>query len=182
MKKQVLYILFLAVLAVVSRFIAPWPNFTAVIAVTFTGGLLFKEKSLALLFPLLVVFFSDLVLNNTLYATEGFTIFTKGAEWLYGAYLLVALLGILNTGNNKVARLVVGSVIGSLLFYLITNFGVWLGGSLYSKDLTGLLSSYAAGLPFLLNQVLGTLFYGFVIYGFYLALQPKKVLRAKRVR
>lgn len=181
MKKQILYILFLALLAVASRLIAPWPNFTAVIAVTFTGGLLFKERSLALLFPLLIVFFSDLVINNTLYATGSFTWFTSGAEWLYGAYLLVALLGVLNVNTNRYAHLAVGSVLGSLLFYLISNFGVWMSGILYTKDLSGLMVSYTAGLPFLFNQILGTAFYGLVIYGFYLASERKLELNPKKV-
>lgn len=168
MKKSLVYLVFFAALAIGSRLIAPWPNFTAMIAVTFAGGLLFKNKAAALLFPLVIVFFSDLIINNTLYSTGSMTWLTSGAIYIYGAYALVAILGFFNSASSsKMKSLALGGLVSSILFYLITNLGVWAGGILYPMNPSGLMSAYLAGIPFLMNQVLGTLVYGAIIYSFY---------------
>lgn len=167
MKKSLVYLLFFAVLAIGSRIIPHWPNFTAMIAVTFAGGMMFSNKIKGLLFPLLIVFISDLILNNTLYYQGSFTWFTQGSGWLYGAYILIAFLGALNSSENKfVKSLALGGTVSAVLFFLVSNFGVWASGTMYSKDFAGLLMCYLAGSEFLLNQVLGTLAYGLVILGF----------------
>ncbi len=170
MKKHLVYILGLIALALVSRLIPHWPNFTAMIAVAFTGGLLFKNRLEAILIPLGVLFVSDLLINNTLYAAEGFTFFTSGFGYIYGAYVLIALLGALSARTSKLSQ-IFGAVSGALSFYLITNFGAWLANPMYSQDFSGLISSYTAGLPFLLNSVASTLFYGAIIYALKLSFE-----------
>src|SRR3989338_480383 len=57
------------------------------------------------------------------------------------------------------------SLLGSILFFLITNWAVWAFGELYTKDLGGLLMSYTMGLPFFRNTLLGDLFYVAVFFG-----------------
>lgn len=171
MKKSIAYLLFFAVLAIASRFFAPWPNFTAMIAVTFAGGMLFDKKATSLLFPLLIVFVSDFVLNNTIYSQGGITWITSGALWIYGSYILIALLGSISAHNSKLKSLLVGGLVSSVLFYLLTNLGVWRSGILYSPDITGLWTSYTAGLPFLMNQVLATAGYAVIIYGFHVLVE-----------
>ncbi len=180
MKKHFTYLVFLAVLAIGSRFWAPMPNFTAVIAVAFSGGMLFGKRPSSVLFPILIVFFSDLIINNTLYAQGSFTWFTQGAVWLYVAYALVAGLGIRGKQKPQFVNYAIGGLVGSLLFYLITNFGVWATGTMYPKDFSGIIASYTAGLPFLLNQVLGTLVYSSIIYAVFLALEPKLKLAKQK--
>ncbi len=162
MKKHLVYTLGLIALAMLSRLIPHWPNFTAAIAVAFTGGLLFGKRMEALLIPLVVLFFSDLVINNIIYAGEGFTFFTSGFGYIYGSYVLIALLGIVGSKGSRIAK-AIGAGTGALVFYLITNFGAWLANPMYSQDLAGLFSSYSAGLPFLLNSLTSTLFYGVLI-------------------
>ncbi|WP_421753514.1 DUF6580 family putative transport protein [Croceimicrobium sp.] len=180
MKKQLIYLAILFVLAIGSRLIAPWPNFTAMTAVVFTGGMLFGKRYQALLFPMLILFVSDFIINNTLYSYMGFTLITQGAGWLYSSYLLIALLGVLNFGSSKWAHVIVGGISGTLLFFLLTNFGVWLGNPAYPQNINGLIGSYVAGLPFLLNQVLGTVFYGVVIVAAYRLTEGKPIL--ERIR
>lgn len=173
MKKHLVYTLGLIALAMLSRLIPHWPNFTAAIAVAFTGGVLFGKRVEALLIPLIVLFFSDLVINNLIYSADGFSWLTSGFGYLYGAYLLIAVLGILGFKDSKVSK-ALGAITGTLLFYLITNFGVWFANPMYSQDLAGLLSSYAAGLPFLLNSVASTLFYGALIVALKMAYDSRK--------
>lgn len=163
MKKSLVFTLALVILALSSRLIPHWPNFTAMLAVAFSGGLLFGKRIEAVLLPLLILVLGDIVINNTLYYDGSFTWLTSGFGYIYGSYLLIALLGVLAQSSTKTIK-AIGLVSASVLFYLITNFGVWLGNPMYSQDLGGLINSYVLGLPFLLNSALASLFYGAIIY------------------
>jgi hypothetical protein len=65
------------------------------------------------------------------------------------------------------------SLVGSVLFFLITNFGVWLGSSMYPQTGAGLIATYVAGIPFFQNTVLGTLFYSSVMFGSFAYLRQR---------
>ncbi len=162
MKKQLIFSLGLIAIALLSRLIPHWPNFTAMIAVAFSGGVLFGKRIQALVLPLLVLFLGDLIINNTLYFDGSFSLFTHGFAYIYGAYILVALLGVMGRSGSYLTK-GLGALSAALIFYLVTNFGVWLGNPFYAQNLSGLMSSYAAGLPFLLNSAISTLFYGGLI-------------------
>lgn len=151
-----------------TRLLPHWPNFTAVGAVALAGGALYRDRWAAFLLPVTLLFISDLLVNNLLYADfySGFTWFTPGAIFIYGGFLLMVLIGRYGIGGQRSFIPVLGASLGgSLVFYLVSNFGVWLGGSLYPLNLSGLLASYVAGLPFLLNQALATGFYSALIFG-----------------
>ena len=51
-----------------------------------------------------------------------------------------------------------------MIFFLLSNFGVWASTGAYPVNFGGLISCYAAGLPFLLNQTLGDLFYSLSLF------------------
>ena len=77
-------------------------------------------------------------------------------------------LGILDAeraGKVSGARVLGYSLAGSVLFFLVTNFGTWLGGSMYPQDASGLLAAYVAGIPFFQWTVAGTLFYAALLFG-----------------
>jgi hypothetical protein len=63
------------------------------------------------------------------------------------------------------ARVGAYSLLGSVLFFLVTNFGTWLGSSMYPQTGAGLMAAYVAGLPFFQWTVLGTLFYSTLLFG-----------------
>ena len=80
---------------------------------------------------------------------------------LFGSYLLRKKLSLLNLG--------VGSVGAGLIFFIISNFGVWISGLMYEKSLLGLINCYIAGIPFLKGTLLGNAFYVPLLFGtFYL--------------
>ena len=58
------------------------------------------------------------------------------------------------------------SVALSLLFFFVTNFGVWMASPLYPPTLQGLGLCYLAGIPFLAHQILGDLVYGLLLFGY----------------
>lgn len=165
-KKNLLFVGLIA-LAMITRFLPHAPNFTAVGAVAIFGGFIFSSNWKAFLVPLLALFISDLLINNFLYTGlyEGFVFFTEGFYYIYAALLLSAVLGRYATSGFKPLPLLGAGIGSALLFYLITNFGVWMQSPMYTKDLSGLMTSYTLALPFLLNQVMGTLLYGGILFG-----------------
>jgi len=64
-------------------------------------------------------------------------------------------------------KLLITGITAGVVFYIISNFGVWMTGNLYPKTFAGLIMSYEAGLPFFRNTILGNVFYSFVLFGLY---------------
>ena len=155
----------LILIAALTRVLPHPPNFSPVEAVALFGGAYFASRHWALIVPLAAMFVSDLVLaaiNGGQYATW----FGSGGIAL--VYLCVALSVVLGFGlRGKVsgARVLGYSLLGSVLFFLVTNFSVWLFGTMYAKSAAGLMAAYAAGIPFFQWTVLGTLFYSAVLFG-----------------
>ena len=79
-------------------------------------------------------------------------------------------------------RLIAGSLGASVIFFVMSNLGVWVGGMMYPMTLEGLIACYTAAIPFFQNTLLGDLFYAvvlFLLYERYLKSQlvPRKVRR-----
>ena len=56
-------------------------------------------------------------------------------------------------------------VFGSLIFYIISNFGVWMSGLIYPQTFEGLLACYIAAIPFYKNTIIGTIIYSGLFFG-----------------
>lgn len=167
----------LIVLAMLSRLVPHAPNFTAVAAAGLFAGFAFKGGIKAFLVPLIALWISDLLINNIIYASyyEGFAWVTEGFVWIYTGIILSVVIGRFGIKSAKAAPLLLGGLSAAVVFYLITNFGAWMASPLYAQNYLGLIAAYVAGLPFLLNQVLGTLFYGVILFGAAYAWKTKKV-------
>jgi hypothetical protein len=169
-------IVFLIILMVTfSRLLPHIVNFSPLTAISLFGVAHFQKKWQAFLLPIFSVWLSDLALNNILYANyfEGFTWFYPGFYWQYGSLLLIVVLGMFSLEKVNI-KSIIGSVItASLIFFLISNFGVWLGSKFYPQNLTGLITCYIAGLPFLKGTILGDLFYSGLMFGLFATLQSK---------
>tara|TARA_R100000008_G_C3505091_1_gene125729 strand:- start:55 stop:507 length:453 start_codon:yes stop_codon:yes gene_type:complete len=129
------------VLAVTTRLIAHPPNVAPITAIALFGGCNIKNKNLALVLPLLCMFISDLFL--------GFHVIMP---FVYLSFMCISYIGI---NSEKITN---GTILGSsLLFFLVTNFGVWYLG--YPNTLAGLISCYTLALPFFVNTIIGDLFF-----------------------
>ena len=152
-------------IAALTRVIPHPPNFSPIEAVALFGGAYFAKRHWALIVPLVAMFASDLLLG----------VINGGIYWSYFAsagYLLVyacialsTVLGFGLRGKVGAGRVLAYSLAGSLLFFVVTNFGVWASGSMYPKTLAGLGAAYIAGIPFFQWTVLGTLFYAALLFG-----------------
>ena len=168
MKKAQILTLILIVAAILSRFVPHPFNFTAIGASALLAGYAFRGKFMAFLIPLIALWLSDLVFNNVVYSSsyDGFVLFTNGAIWIYGSFALIVLMG---SGLKKVTVPSVGlrAIMSATIFFLITNAAAWFANPVYTQDLAGLISSYLMGIPFFLNDILGTIVYSLLLFGIY---------------
>jgi hypothetical protein len=145
----------------------PW-NFQPMDALALFGGAVLPG-AWAFVVPLGAVAISDALL--------GF--YGPGMMWVYGAYVVIVVVGRIALRRRSTPR-VAGTALGSaMLFYLITNFGEWLG-PLYPHTAAGLAASYAAGVPFFGNTVLSDLGYSLVLFGIYDAARRAEARGAAR--
>ena len=112
--------------------------------------------AIALLVPLALVAGSDALLGW--HAVIPFT---------WGAFVLTGMLGWWLRGHARPGRVLTAAVSGSCLFFVISNFGVWLMEGMYPHTAAGLIECYAAAVPFFRNGLLGDLVYTAVLFGAY---------------
>jgi hypothetical protein len=161
--RLILFTLILVVLASACKYyFGPnlnWSGFSPVIAIALFSGMIIKQKDVAFIFPLLALLLSDVVIQ-LLYEQNAFPYagFYNGQWKNYAILLLTAtLIGWIIKGKNYVA-LALGGVIAPAVFFLVSNFNVWLSQEVvYSRDFSGLMNCYEFGLPFYRNSLIATL-------------------------
>jgi hypothetical protein len=155
------------------RLIPVMPNFSPLGAVALFGAAQFRNKYQAFLLPLFAVWLSDLFVNNLIYSHifPEFTFFYDGFYWQYAGYILITLGGIFIFRKINTIRILSGSLFASFLFFTISNFGCWIGNPFYPQNINGLLTCYAAGIPFIKGTLLGNLFYSVMIFSTFYALE-----------
>ena len=155
----------LLLLGVVARLVPHLWNATPVMAIALFGAT-FLSKRWGILLPLTIIAVSDVLLGW--HNTVAFT---------WSAFILTGTLAWWVRQQPSAPRIAIAAVAGSTLFFLITNFGVWLVGDLYPRTLDGLLECYLAGLPFFRNTLLGDLIYTAAFFGSYALLMSSRLVR-----
>jgi hypothetical protein len=151
----------LIVAGVLLRLVPHAANFAPVGAIALFGGAVLSPR-LAWWLPVAIMIISDLILGF-----HGTILFT------WGGFMLVALLGMTLKEKSNWLRVPAGAIGGALIFYIVSNFGVWAEGKLYLHTLQGLIDCYIAGLPFLKTSLLADLFFSGALFGAYhLATKP----------
>ncbi|MFT4643881.1 MAG: hypothetical protein ACI8ZX_000277 [Planctomycetota bacterium] len=183
--KGILLVIAMIFIAAFSRLIPHLPNFTAVGAMALFGSAYFSKKYLAILAPIIALWISDLAINNIVYAeyNEGFVWFQSYQLYTFLPIILITILGFVLFKKVSPAKVLTGSIASSLIFFAVSNFGTWLSPfSLFTKDATGLLNTYVAGLPFLRNDFVATVLFSTVLFSSYYLLTktfPKLSLNKK---
>jgi hypothetical protein len=130
------------------------PNFSPIDAMALFSGAYVGRRALAFAAPLAALLLSDVVLG-----------FYPGMLFQYVSVALIVLLGSLAVSRVTVPRLVGAALASSLLFFAISNFGVWAVSGMYEHTLAGLGACYVAAIPFFQNTVAGDLFYTTLLFG-----------------
>ncbi len=162
-----LLILSMIFIAVLSRFIGIIPNFSPIAAIALFGATYFSNKRDAFIVPILAMFISDLFigLHPTMWA-------------VYLSFALTVIIGFNLRKKHSVTRIIISSLISSVIFFIITNFAHFL--FYFPHTIEGLTQCYIDAIPFFRNTVLGDLVYCSVLFGSYnLAAIKIKELKAQ---
>jgi len=162
--------------AAASRLIPHPPNFAPIGAMALFGGACFADRRVAFLVPLAAMFVSDLAIG----ALSGDL--ALGLHRLipavYGSFALIVCLGLWLRKRRTFVPIAGAAIVGSVLFFVLTNFGVWALGTWYPKTWEGLVACYVAAIPFFHNTLLGDAVYSTALFGG-LALAEKGILAVR---
>jgi hypothetical protein len=140
--------------AAATRLIPHPPNLTSVTAVALFGGAYFSNRTLAFVAPLLALLVSDFILG-----------FYPHMEVPYLSFVLIVCIGFQLQQRRTAPRIAGAALVSALVFFIVTNFGVWAFDSLYPKTFPGLVACYVAAIPFFRNMLLGDLIYTAILFG-----------------
>ena len=147
-KRERILLLFI-IFAAIIRLMPHPPNFAPITAMALFGGLNFQNKKLAYSIPLLAMIISDLFLG-----------FYSISIFVYTSFIAITFIG---TVINKIN--LSNIFLSSILFFIITNIGVWILG--YPLTLEGLLTCFTLAIPFFGYALAGDLFFSLLFkYGF----------------
>lgn len=155
--KKLLPAFILIALGIAARFLPHPANFAPIGAIAIFSGL-YLPKKWAMVLPLAAMFFSDLFI--------GFYAWPIMAS-VYASFIVMGLIGLAIRKNKKLSTVLGGTILGSVIFYLLTNGSVWAFGTLYPHTAAGLVQSYTMAIPFFRNSLLGDLFYTGALVGAY---------------
>jgi hypothetical protein len=155
----------LVVFGVLMRLVPHPDNLAPVGAIALFGGAVLPRK-LGWWLPLAVMIMSDLFIG-----------FYSSVLFTWAAFLLVGLYGLSLRNRSNWFRIPLGALGSAVVFFIISNFGVWVQGNMYPLTWAGLVECYQMALPFFRNTFLGDLLYTTVLFGGYAlalrAIRPK---------
>ncbi len=161
-KPRFFTVLLMVLTAAALRLLPHYPNFTPVAAMALFGGAYFSNKKIAFLIPISAMLISDLILgfHSTMWA-------------VYLSFSLIVIIGLSLKNSKKISSIFLASISSSVLFFIITNFAVWISGGIYPLNFLGLGECYTAAIPFFHYTMLGDLFYVGVFFGAFEFMQYK---------
>ncbi len=140
-----------------ARILPHAPNFAPIGAMALFGGT-YLGKRQALTLPIAAMVLSDVFI--------GFDSIPMRLS-VYGSFMLTVLIGFWVKKNKNIKTVFAGALASSIMFFIITNFAVWLFGNMYPRTFAGLAQDYYLAIPFFKNTVLGDIFYSALLFGGY---------------
>lgn len=177
----------LIAIAVIFRMFPILPNFQPIMGIALFAGYIFSQNNkLAFIIPILAMLVSDIFLE--LFSTNlfGYHIgFHNTMFFVYASFVLVVLQGKLFIKNSNLISVTLNSIAGSIIFFIITNFGAWLYATNinnipYEKSLAGLTECYVAALPFYKGTLISSVIFSIVIFGAY-SLGEKYIIKTNKI-
>ncbi len=149
MKKRHLtkFIIFSFISVLITRLLPHPPNFTSAIALSFYLPALFGYKCI-------IVAISAFVISDFILGIHNLIFFTWSS---------IVLVGLLSRYFSNYYLRIIGIFLSCFIFYLFSNFGVWLVSDLYSNDIDGLIKCYFMGLPFFQNTLMSSIVISVII-------------------
>jgi len=165
----------LTVLGAVARLLPHPPNFAPVGATSLFAGARLPRWQ-AYLVPLVALAVTDPILSPF----YGFQPYSKYLLFSYLSVLISVWLGRRLRNTESVSRIAAVTVVNSIQFFLITNFGSWLWFQAYPRTAAGLASCYISAIPFFGWTLSSDILYTAVLFGLYAWLR-RTVATSERV-
>lgn len=184
-------LIFLAIISrVITNKLQLW-NFNAIGAAALFGGMMIRNKRLAYLLPIATLFLSDIFLQLFTDVQTFYGAYIGQLFFVYGAFLFITWIAT-RIKKADALTILIASIGTGVVFYLVTNLGTFLTTNIYPHTFSGLITCYAAGIPFYkegdlfssfaLNGILDNIFFSAVLFGAWalikqvLSLEPAKQL------
>jgi len=154
-KKEIFPISFILIL-VLARLIPHPPNFTPLVAVAIMSGYFFRNIYLSLATLLISMLIADFFIG-----------FYENMIFVYISLILIAFIFYKKSKRINFKNLFIFGLVGSIIFFITSNFGVWALGSIgvndipYEKNLKGLIECYFLAIPFFKNTFLSTIIFSY---------------------
>jgi hypothetical protein len=145
--KKILFITLFITVAALMRLIPHPPNFVPITAIAIFAGVKLNNIKIAYAIPISIMLISDLFIG-----------FYSISLFVYLAFILII------TYSSFIKKYSIKNIIlSSVMFFIITNFGVWLMGG-YPKNIEGLVLCYTMAIPFFTNSIIADLFFSAILY------------------
>lgn len=171
--RTVLLLVFISAIAAVRVIInfdtqiSPLANFSPVGAMALFGGAYFNKRWKAFSFPLLMLFLSDFILQQTVFKAYGNGILYGGWYWVYGAFALMTIAGRWLLKKITIKNFILSVFVCVFIHWTVTDIGVWHGSRIFSQDLEGYVNCLVVAIPYELRFLTGTLVYGIILFGLF---------------
>jgi len=145
-------IFFLTSLLVLSRIVPHPPNFTPILAGIIFLPFIKKDLTFALMVPLASMIISDLVIGMH-----------SLMLWTYSSLMIISLISFFFYKDNF-KRVGILALISPMIFFILSNFGVWINSNSYSQDMEGLIACYVNAIPFYTSSALACILFATIFY------------------
>lgn len=180
-------VIIMMLIGALARLIPHVPNFTPTESIAIFGATYLGRNYLTVLIPLVVLYLTDFIINNTV--ARSFFPSHDGIVWFdsYMIFNVIAIVSIILISSQLLKKINVFNVLmsvvsASVIFFIITNFGSWASEkSIYPSDFSGLMMSYAAGLPFFKTSLFGNLIFTTILFGSYEIIQNLTARKAQQI-
>ena len=166
-KNEIITVSIMVAIAAATRFLPHPPNFTAIGGMALFGAATLTNKKLAFIVPIMAMLISDLFIPN------GFDLS------VYTAFIAIAAMGLLISNKKGPMPVIVGSISASVIFFAISNFGVWASQAMYTKNAIGLMTCFEAAIPFFPNTLAADLFFSSLLFSSYAIIKKTNMVVAK---
>jgi hypothetical protein len=169
-QKNLLIAVLLILFAAAMRLFIDIPNVTPIAAIALFAAAVIKDKKWAIILPISILFISDIIIGFYEYQIM---------LAVYFSFLLIAGIGYLIRKKINVQNIALASISGSVIFFIVSNFAVWI--MWYPKSIAGIIQAYTLAIPFFKYEVLGTAAYTTLLFGAYYLLK-QYALKAETIR
>ena len=157
-------IIFITLILVLSRIIPHPPNFTPILAGIIFLPFIKKDLAFSIIAPLAAMLISDLIIGMH-----------SLMLWTYAPIIFLSCLTYY-FNQDSILRIGTLAVVSPMVFFLVSNFGVWISGSSYTKDMPGLIECYFNAIPFYASSAISCFLFTVLFYFLRLALLKRNFL------